>query len=70
MSGSKGARALSNTSPLEDELACEGKEEPDGLLEEERDENEDADEFLEEEREEQRADLLEESRLGIDDLEE
>ena len=69
MSGSKGARALSNTSSLEEELACEGIEECDDALEAALEEREDADESLEEEREEQ-ADDVHESRLGIEDLEE
>ena len=69
LSGSKGAKALSNTSSLEEELACEGIEDCDDALEELLEEREDADEFLEEEREEQADDFLE-SRLGIDDLEE
>ena len=69
MSRSKGAKALSNTSSLEEELACEGLEDCDDALEELLEEREDADEFLEEEREEQADDFLE-SRLGVDDLEE
>ena len=69
LSGSKGANALSNTSSLEDELACEGIEECDDALEEVLDEREGADESLEEEREEQ-ADDFHESRLGTEDLEE
>ena len=68
LSGSKGAKALSNTSSLEDELACEGIEEYEDALEEVRDEREDAEELLEEEREEQAEDFLE-SRLGIEDRE-
>ena len=64
----KGAKALSNKSSLEEELACEGIEDCDDALEELLKGREDADEFLEEEREEQAEDFLE-SKLGNDDLE-
>ena len=68
MSGSKGARALANTSSLEDELACEGIEEYEDAREEVREEHEDAEELLDEEREEQAEDFLE-FRFGKEDRE-
>ena len=68
MSGSKGARALSNTSSLEEELAREGIEECEDAREEVRDEHEDAEEPLDEDREEQTEDWLE-LRSGKEDRE-
>ena len=62
----KRCQALSNTSSLEDELACEGIEEYEDAREEAREEHEDAQELLDEEREEQAEDFLE-SRLGVED---
>ena len=54
----KRSQALSNTSPLEEELACEGIEECEDAREEVRDEHEDAEEPLDEDREEQTEDWL------------
>ena len=70
MSGSKGACALSDTSPSEDELVCEDREEPDRLLDEVREEHEDADKLLEEARDDREVEDLDESKLGVDDPEE
>ena len=58
-SGSKGARALSNTSSLEEELAREGIEDCEDAREEVRDEHEDVEEPLDEDREEQTEDWFE-----------